>query len=320
MATLKLDYTPLLVQPYTDDLFKMWGWWKKWRSSQADVARLLQRQDVVACIATGGFASGPPVLVCHQHKIPIVLINLDSVPGKANRFCAKYASTVFSAYEGALARAHFTGLPLRKSSIGPRDEAMARKQLKIDPQRHTLLVIGGSQGSSSINTAMADVVARPSIHSALAEGWQILHVTGGKETDHLQQLYASLKIPAKTVDFFLKMGLPWSAASLAISRAGAGSVAEVWANATPTIFMPYPYHKDDHQRYNAMPLVEKGAAVIVRDHAGDTEATAEELATQLTELIQDPGRLASMSQALRRDPPRDGAAEVADWLTEMLHT
>jgi UDP-N-acetylglucosamine--N-acetylmuramyl-(pentapeptide) pyrophosphoryl-undecaprenol N-acetylglucosamine transferase len=105
----------------------------------------------------------------------------------------------------------------------------------------------------------------------------------------------------------------WGAADVAVSRAGAGSVAEAWANAVPTLFLPYPYHKDQHQRFNAGPLEEAGAAVIADDliEAGANAAGAGQI---LVQLLTDESRVGALRAGLRELGPADGARRIAEML------
>ncbi len=104
---------------------------------------------------------------------------------------------------------------------------------------------------------------------------------------------------------------------MAISRAGAGSVAEAWANAVPTVFLPYPYHRDQHQRHNAEPLSGTGAAIVVRDMI-DARANAKEMSGLLLNLITNDAQREQMVRLMRREAPPDGAEVVAAWLTEQV--
>src|SRR5690606_31984658 len=103
------------------------------------------------------------------------------------------------------------------------------------------------------------------------------------------------------------------AADLAVSRAGAGSVAEAWANGVPAVFLPYPYHRDEHQRLNAEPLRAAGAALAIQDRIAEAANTAE-AGRAMVGLLGDESRRASMRAALRRLGPADGAERIARML------
>ena len=116
--------------------------------------------------------------------------------------------------------------------------------------------------------------------------------------------------------FLHEMGLAWTAASLCISRAGANSVAEAWAAAVPTIFLPYPHHRDQHQRFNAQPMVDLGGAVLVED-AIEADRTRQTLALVLAKLVDDGGTRAAMREALVRESPGNAAEQVANAVLEL---
>ncbi len=140
----------------------------------------------------------------------------------------------------------------------------------------------------------------------------MLHLAGNNERDELALAYEAAGVPAVVLTFCQEMGLAWAAADLAISRAGAGSVAEAWANGVPTVFLPYPHHRDQHQRLNAEPMVERGGAMLMIDHA-DGPRNAATLVEPLIELLGDDDRLATMRRKLDQ-PPVDGAEIVAAWV------
>ena len=110
--------------------------------------------------------------------------------------------------------------------------------------------------------------------------------------------------------FLDRMGLAWGGADLALSRAGANSVAEAAANAVPTLFVPYPHHRDLHQRYNAEPLVRAGGAALALD-AIEPILNRDAIGAPLIELMNDPARRDRMRAALEARPRVDGASEVA---------
>ena len=143
--------------------------------------------------------------------------------------------------------------------------------------------------------------------------WQVLHLSGNSDVDEVKRAYQQAEIPAQVETFCNAMGLAWGAASIAISRCGAGSVAEVWANAVPTIFLPYPYHKDQHQKLNAAPLAENGAAMIFTDVI-EPEANARQLMGPLLSLMSNRQQRDRMIETMRNHKPADGADAIAQWL------
>ena len=146
--------------------------------------------------------------------------------------------------------------------------------------------------------------------SASLEGWQILHLSGARDKEALERAYASAGLPATVIPFLEGMGLAWGAADLALSRAGANSVAEVAANGVPAIFVPYPWHKDLHQRFNAESLVEAGAACLGED-AIDAAANMHALAPLLEHFLVDDAARRAMRMALEHVSKKDGASEIA---------
>ena len=134
------------------------------------------------------------------------------------------------------------------------------------------------------------------------EGWQLLHSAAPTTRPALAAHYDAAGVKAKVVDYCSEMGLAYRAADLVISRAGAGSVAEAWANTVPTIFLPNPYHKDQHQTFNAQPMVDSGGALLIEDRI-DAPKTVAALQPALTELMGDAERRDAMRAALDRSRP-----------------
>ena len=207
------------------------------------------------------------------------------------------------------------------AAIGPDDPAAARRQLDLDPKRNTLLVTGGSQGAETINRMMIGLVGTIPVRKELA-GWQVLHLAGSAATGkpilaELRAAYERAGVTARVETFCNAMGLAWSAASLAIARAGANTVAEVWANHTPTIFLPYPYHRDQHQRRNAEPLADIDGAVLSRDLI-DPQANTKQLTGPLSALLSNPAQRQHMARRLRQTRPANGAQIIARWVRSTL--
>jgi UDP-N-acetylglucosamine--N-acetylmuramyl-(pentapeptide) pyrophosphoryl-undecaprenol N-acetylglucosamine transferase len=316
----QVPYTALPAQPLS---VRPWRWpafLRAWRASVSAVAAIIRERQAAAVVAMGGFVSAPAVAAASRAGVPVLLVNLDAVPGRANRLMARRATQVFSAYATpALRAAETIGVPLPRAAVGPRDKGEARRQLGLDPDKETLLITGGSQGAQSVNRTMLEMVARSEPRKALGRNWQVLHLTGGspEELDAARRAYERAGIPARAETFCNQMGLAWSAASIAICRAGASTVAEAWANATPAIFMPYPYHRDQHQRLNAEPLAGIGAALLFTDQI-DAKLNAKHLAGPLLALMSNAQQRIHMAELMRDRRPPDGAQILAERLTRLL--
>jgi len=269
-----------------------------------------------AAVVTGGYISAPVVGACRRLGVPVLLMNLDAVPGKANRLMAGQASDVFAAYPCDLNSAQVVGMPLRRGVVSDADQAAARRSLGLDTEQRTLLVTGASQGAQSINRMMATLCADPQ-HAGWLRELQVYHLTGAKDKREVTQAYDSAGVRAVVRAFEPDMGKAWAAADLAVSRAGAGSVAEAWVNRVPCLFLPYPFHKDEHQKFNAQPVVDLGGAVLERDRIAPGN-NLDSIGPVLRDLATDPARLETMRRAMRDHPMGDGAAAVAEWLNERL--
>jgi UDP-N-acetylglucosamine--N-acetylmuramyl-(pentapeptide) pyrophosphoryl-undecaprenol N-acetylglucosamine transferase len=265
----------------------------------------------VTLVAMGGFVAAPLVQAARVERVPILMVNLDAVPGKANRWIARHARRVLTAapVRGVQPGPAWETIPpiVRTEAVVIASPEACRGTLGLDPGRPTLLVTGASQGAGSINRFMQAFVREraPSLG-----GWQVIHQTGKTDVEETRAAYARAGVPALVEPFFHAMGVCWRAADLAVSRAGAGSVAEAWANAVPAVFMPYPFHKDEHQRHNAAVLSGAGGAIVATDLV-DPAKNAAAVGPVLAELLADAARRAAMRRAIAGLGPVDGAARVA---------
>jgi UDP-N-acetylglucosamine--N-acetylmuramyl-(pentapeptide) pyrophosphoryl-undecaprenol N-acetylglucosamine transferase len=289
------------------------------RRSSRRVRQILDQTPYTSVLALGGFVAAGvlPGLVSARSrgtlKGPIVLLNLDRIPGKANRAVARRADLVVSAVDtvkpGFASR--ITGLPVRAQAMAPDSAQACRGALGLDPDLHTILITGASQGASSLNRLMLRVLKSDGL-TTNSNGYQVIHLTGTGEAEVLEKAYEEAGIRACVTPFMDQMGLAWGAASVTISRAGANSVGEIQANAVPTIFLPYPHHRDRHQFHNAQPLVDAGGALLIEDH--DDEITASKVSHELVSCLADDSRLMAMSGSLAAQATPGAAKAVADLL------
>lgn len=270
-----------------------------------------------AVLALGGFVSVPIVTAARSLGVPRVLLNLDAVAGRANRFVAARSTLVLSAVPVVrLGRttAEVVGMPIRRAARAPGDAATCRAALGLDPGTDTLFITGASQGSSSIN---AFVTALARADPSLFRGWQVIHLAGASACAGAEAAWAAAGIRAHVAPFMHEIGRAWGAASLAVSRAGANSVAEAAANRVPTLFLPYPWHRDRHQAFNVQPLVAAGAAAVAEDRV-DPALMLGEAGAVLGALMGDPEARRAMVDRLARSAPADAATHVADILLGLL--
>jgi UDP-N-acetylglucosamine--N-acetylmuramyl-(pentapeptide) pyrophosphoryl-undecaprenol N-acetylglucosamine transferase len=273
-------------------------------------------------LGIGGFVSAPVVVAAHRLKVPISLLNLDIVPGRANKVLAKYSKEIFVQFEDTKGRlppgktVTLTGCPLRAKFQKP-ESIRVRRLLDLGKSKKILLIMGGSSGAASINAVVCLVLDRLARRGGLAQfvdDWQIVHLAG-PYAEWVRQEYKKTKFNYKVLDYFDDMPDLLAIADLVVGRAGAVSVAEYAAASVPSICLPYPYHKDRHQYLNADKLVQAGCAVIVEDLADQNE-TAERLTAELVDLMGNEARRSQMSQACRRIARLDGAAEIAKRMSD----
>jgi UDP-N-acetylglucosamine--N-acetylmuramyl-(pentapeptide) pyrophosphoryl-undecaprenol N-acetylglucosamine transferase len=154
-------------------------------------------------------------------------------------------------------------------------------------------------------------------HQRAAFGeWQVLHLVGNSDRAPIERAYREASVRAKVLPFLHEMGLAWGAADLALSRAGANSVAEAVLNAVPTVFAPYPYHADLHQKWNAKPYHDEELAVLCDDFI-DAERNAPGLGAAIVGLMSDHARREEMRARLAARPREDAAMEIARLAVEL---
>lgn len=269
----------------------------------------------VVVVAMGGFVAAPVVQAARAERVPTILVNLDAVPGKANRWIARHARRVLTA--AALApgehRPAWETIPpiVRERLLEPRNRGACRASFGLDPDRPTLLVSGGSQGAASIN-ALAMALARAG--ETPLRAWQVIHQCGKGAADEVRRGYDDVGVRAWVGEFIADMGSAWGAAEAAILRAGAGNVAEAWATRTPALFLPYPGHADQHQKHNAMRLVGVGGGLLGEDRG---PSAIDHLLPLAASLVRDDARRDAMREALAALGPVDGAARAASAILEL---
>ncbi len=227
--------------------------------------RLIRRTRPDAVVGFGGFTSAPIVLAAGVSGVPAALHESNRVPGLAIRTLGRFARRVYlppgiriRSIRAAATR--HVGLPVRREILR-QPQAAARAALGLDPNQRLLVVLGGSQGASSLNDW-----ARAQLPAFALEGIQVYVVTGlGKGREGVVDLKTKTGAPIQAVfmPFSDRMAELLSAADLVVSRAGAGTLAELIRCETPAILVPYPQAADDHQQANAAFFERQGGGIVV---------------------------------------------------------
>ncbi|HEY8403105.1 MAG TPA: undecaprenyldiphospho-muramoylpentapeptide beta-N-acetylglucosaminyltransferase [Flavobacteriales bacterium] len=263
--------------------FKLWASMRKARK----VIRDFKPQ---VAIGVGGYASGPLLKAATAAGVKTLIQEQNSYPGITNKLLAKGANTICVAYEGLekffpKEKIVLTGNPVRSEVTkleGKRERAMEHFGLQSD--KRTLLVIGGSLGARTINEAM-----KMCAHKLEKEDIQVIWQTG-KAYYETALNYASQHPSLKVHAFIPEMDLAYAAADVIVSRAGAMSISELCLVKKPAIFVPSPNVSEDHQTKNAMALVQRNAALLVKD----AEAR-EKLGDEIIKLFRDEFKMTQLS-------------------------
>ena len=319
LAPTGFEYTVLPARGLSLRLRELIGFYRSFMGSYRTARQAISRCRNVVVVGVGGYVSAPVCLAAHRCKVPIALLNVDIVPGRANRVIARWADEVFVQFEETgryfahkKVKASIAGCPLRSGFRNP-DPNKAMRQLNLDRDKKVLLVTGASSGSQSINKTLCRLLEKL---DAFADDWQIVHLAGLGNEEEVRSKYSDAGISHKVLAYFDDMPNLLAAADLVIGRSGAVSVAEYAAAGAPSICMPYPHHKDRHQYLNAGKLVEAGAAIIV-DDLPDEEDRAQWLWEELTELMNDHKKRSRMAEACRAIADADAALKIAERLLAM---
>jgi UDP-N-acetylglucosamine--N-acetylmuramyl-(pentapeptide) pyrophosphoryl-undecaprenol N-acetylglucosamine transferase len=319
LAPLDYAMVPQPIRPMPRRLRSAPGFLLSWWRSRKLARTLLRDLKPAAVLGAGGFAAAPLVKEASKAGIRVAMLNPDAVPGKANRYLGKYVDVVFTQFDSTAAgfapeigaRASAVGCPIR-CGFAQADRNEAMDYFSLDPGRKTLLVNGGSQGAMTINVAVAMLADDL---GEFADSWQLLHVTGLSHVTEVADPTPGESMPSTVLNYCDRMDLAYAAADLALCRGGASTAAELAASGTPAVIMPYPYHADEHQRLNAAPLEECGAAIICTD-AADGPSNARMLRERLIAIINDSDRLESMRTAAASMARPHAAKDVADWMLQ----
>jgi undecaprenyldiphospho-muramoylpentapeptide beta-N-acetylglucosaminyltransferase len=285
----------------------------------ASLVQLGRRRPRVV-VAVGGFGAVACSLAAVVWRVPVVVVNVDSVPGAANRMIGRFATACAVAFPGtALPRAVVTGAPVRPEVLAvdrtAPGRARSRAALGIAVEGPLVGVVGGSLGARRLNDA---AIGLAGLMRARGDA-VVYHVCGRRSLAEVTAAAAAAGLTDRPgfeyriVAYEDRLAELFAAADIVVGRAGASTVAELAVIGTPSILVPLPGSPSDHQAKNAAWLCEAGAAVLL----ADDEATAERVFQEVTALLDDPARLGAMGEAARRVGRRDAARAVASLVVEV---
>ena len=259
-------------------------------------------------LGMGGFTSTAPILAARQQKLTTFIHESNAIPGRANKLTARFATRVLLGFSACAP--HFpnkecvvTGTPVRRNLGSSLDRRAALAAFHLEEHRHTLLIMGGSQGASGVNQVLFKCV--PLLKD---QPLQIIHLTGEHDDRLAAANYQREGIPQYVAPFHHRMEEAYSAADLVISRAGAASLSELSQFGLASILIPYPYATDDHQTFNAKVFVDAGAAEMQHER----QVIPETFSALVLNLLTDDRRREQMSSAARTIFPRHAADNVAN--------
>ncbi len=256
-----MSFSPVRFSKFLRDLF----------SGVRICIRKIRKTQPDAVIGFGGFSSASALLAGIFTKIPVAIHEANRVPGRVTRLLSRFANRVYLPTDVYLksvrsGRTFNVGMPIR-TEIEKMAKDEAKRLLGFDPNRKLLLVFGGSQGARSLNEWMA-----ASMEPLALDSVQMLCLTGNREDEAEERMYpakAGEPVRSLILGFSDQMALLLSAADLAVSRSGAGSIAEIARCRTPSVFIPYPYAADDHQFYNAKRVADAGGGLLLNHESMD---------------------------------------------------
>jgi len=283
-------------------LFRIW-------KSQRMAKKIIKDFKPMAAVGVGGYASGPTLNVCSKKGIPCLIQEQNSYAGVTNKLLAKKAQKICVAYEGMerffpADKIIMTGNPVRQNVLDTTlSVEEARSMFNLAPEKKTILLVGGSLGARTVNESVLqnlDLIEK--------SGVQFIWQTGKFYHEDIVNQLKDKDLPMLHVtDFISDMGAAYKAADLVISRAGASSISEFCLIGKPVILVPSPNVAEDHQTKNAMALVNKDAAIYVKD------ADAPKVLIQKAlEIVGDASKMASMSENIKKLGLKNSADVIAD--------
>lgn len=285
-------------------------------ASLVAVGRIIRQFKPDVVIGTGGYASGPALKMAARRKIPSLILEQNSFPGMTNRLLARQVTCICVAHPGMeryfpAEKMVLTGNPVREDMVNIAGKKVdAIRYFGLETKKTTVLIIGGSQGALSINRAVAaHLVDFGRLDLQLI--WQ----TGPAFHPQAIEMVAERSFKCVHVHSFIeRMDFAYAAADIVISRAGAIAISELCLVKKPAILVPLPHAAEDHQAKNAMALVEKQAALMIRD-----DQLVEQLPEVLAGLVNDREKQQRLRQNIGKLGQPDAARRIATEAIQLMN-
>ena len=266
-----------------------------------------------AVVGVGGYASFPMLYVAQQKGIATLIQEQNSFAGKSNKILGKRATAICVAYDHMEAffpqnKIYNIGNPVRQSianSTVSKQEGI--RFFGLNETKKIVFAFGGSLGAKSINETLM-----LQFKEIVAEGAQLIWQTGTSYFSLAKEAVRGFESQVKVFEFIREMDLAYAAADIIVSRSGASSIAELFIVAKPIVFVPYPFASEDHQTHNAMALVQRNAALMVKD-----SEIKNELLQKIKLLMQDEVMAGLMTQNLKQMAIKEADVSIAKKLIEI---
>ncbi|MDD6378691.1 MAG: undecaprenyldiphospho-muramoylpentapeptide beta-N-acetylglucosaminyltransferase [Prevotella sp.] len=289
----------------------LWDLFKSLRLAR----RIIKNFRPMVAVGVGGYASGATLYECARMGIPCLIQEQNSYAGVTNKLLAKRVRKICVAYEGMerffpADKIIMTGNPVRQNVLdSPLSVGDARKAFGLEPEKKTILIVGGSLGARTMNESIQQ-------HLDLVKdsGLQFIWQTGKYYNAKIMEFMKGKELPnLKILDFVSDMGAAYKAADLVISRAGASSISEFQLIGKPVILVPSPNVAEDHQRKNAMALVNRHAALYVED----AEAP-DKLLKLAIETVNNDDELKTLGANVKKMGLKNAADVIADEVLKLI--
>jgi UDP-N-acetylglucosamine--N-acetylmuramyl-(pentapeptide) pyrophosphoryl-undecaprenol N-acetylglucosamine transferase len=287
----------------------------KLASSLIKALSIVKKFNPDVAIGVGGYASGPVLKIASSMGIKTVLQEQNSYAGVTNRLLASKASLICVAYDGMdkffpVNKIRFTGNPIRQSLRSLKlDSVQAKQALGLDPNKKMVLVFGGSLGARSINNAIIHYAEHIAQWKDLSLFWQVGKAYYSDYQDHPIQSLSHVKV----VPFIENMDVAYSAADIVVARAGALTISELAVLHKACILCPSPNVAEDHQTVNAQALVQKEAAIMVRD-----DEAKEKLYPTMMSLLGDNTKIKRLSENIAYFSRENAADTIATYILDLI--